>query len=66
MREICLVERSRGAIEVKVFGDKVILDEGSSARPFRILVLTPVPDVENWHQLNFWPGIRETEANTSK
>lgn len=34
MREILtrLVERSRGAIEVKVFGDKVILDE----------------DVENW------------------
>ena len=23
-----LVERARGAIEVKVFGDKVILDEG--------------------------------------
>jgi inositol hexakisphosphate/diphosphoinositol-pentakisphosphate kinase len=32
MREILtrLVERSRGAIEVKVFGDKVILDEGMS------------------------------------
>ena len=31
MREILtrLVERSRGAIEVKVFGDKVILDEGA-------------------------------------
>jgi hypothetical protein len=31
MREILtrLVERSRGAIEVKVFGDKVILDEGT-------------------------------------
>jgi hypothetical protein len=30
MREILtrLVERTRGAIEVKVFGDKVILDEG--------------------------------------
>ena len=30
MREILtrLVERSNGAIEVKVFGDKVILDEG--------------------------------------
>jgi inositol-hexakisphosphate/diphosphoinositol-pentakisphosphate 1-kinase len=30
MREILtrLVERSRGMIEVKVFGDKVILDEG--------------------------------------
>ena len=32
MREILtrLVERARGAIEVKVFGDKVILDEGTS------------------------------------
>lgn len=31
MREILtrLVERTRGAIEVKVFGDKVILDEGT-------------------------------------
>lgn len=31
MREILtrLVERSNGAIEVKVFGDKVILDEGA-------------------------------------
>ena len=31
MREILtrLVERARGAIEVKVFGDKVIFDEGS-------------------------------------
>lgn len=31
MREILirLVERARGAIEVKVFGDKVILDEGA-------------------------------------
>ena len=30
MREILtrIVERARGAIEVKVFGDKVILDEG--------------------------------------
>jgi len=30
MREVLtrLVERARGAIEVKVFGDKVILDEG--------------------------------------
>ncbi len=30
MREILtrLVDRARGAIEVKVFGDKVILDEG--------------------------------------
>ena len=33
MREILtrLVERSNGAIEVKVFGDKVILDEGASS-----------------------------------
>jgi len=32
MREILtrLVERARGSIEVKVFGDKVILDEGTS------------------------------------
>lgn len=31
MREILIriVERSRGTIEVKVFGDKVILDEGT-------------------------------------
>jgi inositol hexakisphosphate/diphosphoinositol-pentakisphosphate kinase len=30
MREILtrLVDRARGAVEVKVFGDKVILDEG--------------------------------------
>ena len=30
MREILtrLVDRSRGTVEVKVFGDKVILDEG--------------------------------------
>jgi hypothetical protein len=35
MREILtrLVERSKGSIEVKVFGDKVILDEGPSLRP---------------------------------
>lgn len=34
MREILtrLVERARGAIEVKVFGDKVILDEGEHLR----------------------------------
>jgi inositol-hexakisphosphate/diphosphoinositol-pentakisphosphate 1-kinase len=39
MREILtrLVERTGGSIEVKVFGDKVILDEGvcSFFRPFR-------------------------------
>lgn len=36
MREILtrLVERARGAIEVKVFGDKVILDEGVYPRGF--------------------------------
>ena len=36
MREILtrLVERSNGAIEVKVFGDKVILDEGVAAYSF--------------------------------
>ena len=28
-----LVQRSRGAIEVKVFGDKVILDEGGWRKP---------------------------------
>ncbi len=37
MREIIirLVERARGTIEVKVFGDKVILDEGKSCKLFR-------------------------------
>lgn len=32
MREILtrIVERSRGTVEVKIFGDKVILDEGAS------------------------------------
>lgn len=36
MREILtrLVERSNGAIEVKVFGDKVILDEGICVSSF--------------------------------
>jgi hypothetical protein len=36
MREILtrLVERGRGSIEVKVFGDKVILDEGALQRFF--------------------------------
>ncbi len=35
MREILtrLVDRARGAIEVKVFGDKVILDEGEPRSP---------------------------------
>ena len=43
MREILtrLVDRARGAIEVKVFGDKVILDEGEPRSPdMRALVLT--------------------------
>jgi inositol hexakisphosphate/diphosphoinositol-pentakisphosphate kinase len=41
MREILtrLVERSRGSIEVKVFGDKVILDEGMLPFPMILLVL---------------------------
>lgn len=32
MREILtrIVERTRGTVEVKLFGDKVILDEGTS------------------------------------
>lgn len=52
MREILtrIVERSRGAIEVKVFGDKVILDEGdcviSTASHTLYVCLTS--DVENW------------------
>lgn len=45
MREILtrLVERARGAIEVKVFGDKVILDEGMHC--------------QSHIQLNIEPGI---------
>lgn len=33
MREILtrIKERARGAVEIKIFGDKVILDEGESA-----------------------------------
>jgi hypothetical protein len=36
MREILtrLVERGKGAIEVRVFGDKVIFDEGKYAPSF--------------------------------
>lgn len=62
MREILtrLVERTRGVIEVKVFGDKVILDEGGSRalHAHRKSMLSPCylllvvcfypPDVENW------------------
>ena len=53
MREILtrLVERARGSIEVKVFGDKVILDEGTpltnSSGHFTIFADNP-KDVENW------------------
>lgn len=38
MREILtrLVERARGAIDVKVFGDKVILDEGESVKSLSV------------------------------
>ena len=41
MREILtrLVERSQGSIEIKVFGDKVILDEGMLPFSTTILVL---------------------------
>jgi hypothetical protein len=51
MREILtrLVERARGAIEVKVFGDKVILDEGAyliAVNPKHELIWSI--DVENW------------------
>jgi inositol hexakisphosphate/diphosphoinositol-pentakisphosphate kinase len=51
MREILtrLVERSRGAIEVKVFGDKVILDEGVSSVSMGLKHdLISSTDVENW------------------
>jgi len=54
MREILtrLVERARGAIEVKLFGDKVILDEGQCLKlfkPFKFLTVAPdIADVENW------------------
>lgn len=53
MREILtrIVERSRGVIDVKVFGDKVILDEGiiNASFPCLVLWLTCVSaDVENW------------------
>lgn len=46
MREILtrIVERARGGVEVKVFGDKVILDEGALLSPFffllKVFVLT--------------------------
>jgi hypothetical protein len=46
MREILtrLVERARGSIEVKVFGDKVILDEGAYSQEFfRTSNSLPIP-----------------------
>lgn len=50
MREIIirLVERAHGAIEVKVFGDKVILDEGKHLSCIIIHKAHFLPDVENW------------------
>jgi inositol hexakisphosphate/diphosphoinositol-pentakisphosphate kinase len=51
MREILtrLVQRSRGAIEVKVFGDKVILDEGLTSTPSPYQSIhSHCSDVENW------------------
>jgi inositol-hexakisphosphate/diphosphoinositol-pentakisphosphate 1-kinase len=51
MREILtrLFDRARGAIEVKVFGDKVILDEGMIVLFWsQGNLLTMYPDVENW------------------
>ena len=52
MREILtrLVERLRGGIEVKVFGDKVILDEGANHRHHvrKACLETYESDVENW------------------
>ena len=53
MREILtrLVEMTRGTIEVKVFGDKVILDEGTAHYclvPTSTPILTHLTDVENW------------------
>jgi hypothetical protein len=55
MREILtrIVERMRGVIEVKVFGDKVILDEGEWSTRAQTtgvcsLILLQCTDVENW------------------
>jgi len=43
MREILtrLVERAQGSIEVKVFGDKVILDEGKSESSLQFIPRSP-------------------------
>lgn len=45
MREILtrLVERARGAIDVKVFGDKVILDEGKPEGILHVVNVDVVP-----------------------
>jgi inositol hexakisphosphate/diphosphoinositol-pentakisphosphate kinase len=51
MREILtrIVEIARGTIEVKVFGDKVIQDEGKILNPSLMPSHPPrYPDVENW------------------
>lgn len=52
MREIIIriKEKSRGAIDVKVFGDKVILDEGGAQVYYaeRMLTNWPALDVEDW------------------
>lgn len=41
MREILtrLVERGKGTIEVKIFGDKVILDEGASRKSIAVWLI---------------------------
>jgi inositol hexakisphosphate/diphosphoinositol-pentakisphosphate kinase len=53
MREILtrLVDRTKGAVEIKVFGDKVILDEGKRHfSPVLVIKLANfwILDVENW------------------
>ena len=51
MREVLtrIVERARGAIEVKVFGDKVIMDEGTNFFLSTSISHTWIPlEVENW------------------
>ena len=54
MREVLtrIVERARGAIEVKVFGDKVIMDDGTTIVFIFILLLYLIHgfliEVENW------------------
>jgi inositol-hexakisphosphate/diphosphoinositol-pentakisphosphate 1-kinase len=50
MREILtrIVERARGAIEVKVFGDKVIMDEGTNCLYLLLYLIRGFIEVENW------------------